>query len=73
VFEPVPVPGAALVGAELVVLVAQFGDHIGQSVSDSIELAAAAAQARLYPDGQIMRVVLMYPDRRRSRCGAVRR
>lgn len=70
VFEPDPTAdagtaaGAAPVGAEPVVLLAQFGDHRGRSATNSIEHAAAAAQARFYPEGQMMRVVLMYPHAR---------
>lgn len=45
-----------------VVILGQFGDHRGQSITNSIEHAAAAAQAKFYPDGQVMRVVLMYPN-----------
>lgn len=44
-----------------VVILAEFGDHVGPSISNSIEAAAAAAQARFCPDGQLMRVVAMYP------------
>lgn len=61
VFEPDPAAGPGAPGAEPVVLLAQFGDHVGPSITNSIEEAAAAAQARFYPDGELMRVALLYP------------
>lgn len=45
-----------------VVILGEFGDHVGRLISNSIADAAAAAQARFYADGQLMRVVLMYPN-----------
>jgi hypothetical protein len=50
-------------GTEPVALLAQFGDHRGMSISNSIAEAAAAAQARFFPDGAMIRFALLVPYR----------
>ena len=54
--EPGPPPPVVLLG--------QFGYHRGQSVTNSICEAAAAAQAQFYPAGQMMRLALRCPHAR---------
>ncbi|MBP2371412.1 hypothetical protein [Pseudonocardia parietis] len=50
-----------LPGAEPVALLAQFGDHRGRSIAHFIAQAAATAQARFFPAGELMRVALLFP------------
>jgi hypothetical protein len=44
-----------------VVIVGQFGDYVGHSLTNAIEHAAAAAQTVLYPDGRRFRLVQHTP------------
>lgn len=46
-------------GAVPVVIVGEFGDHVGPSLANSAEEAAAAAQAAVYPDGRSFHFVQM--------------
>jgi len=46
---------------EPVIIVGQFGDYIGQSLTNTIEHASVAAQTVLYPDGRRFRLVQHNP------------
>ena len=58
---PTTATTGTLPGAEPVALLAQFGDHRGRSIAHSIAQAAATAQARFFPAGELMRVALLFP------------
>jgi hypothetical protein len=45
-----------------IVILGQFGDHVGPSITGSAACAAAAAQAAFYPSGRTLRFVVMLPD-----------
>ncbi|MEU3628795.1 hypothetical protein BS329_15375 [Amycolatopsis coloradensis] len=48
-------------GEAAVVILGQFGHFVGQSLTNSIEQAAAAAQTALYPDGRHLRIIQHMP------------
>jgi hypothetical protein len=45
-----------------IVMLGQFGEHVGPSITNSAAEAAAAAQAALYPCGRTLRFVVVRPD-----------